>query len=182
MIRHPFKWLDENRWGKTFIVLLILTLSLTCALTILGRPLKTAAAPLGILSFEFAGDLPTAISIIESWDDSARVFAGLNLGLDYLYLFAYPCSIGLGCLLVARRFRTMIAPAQLGRFLAWAQIFAGLFDAIENYALIRLLTGSQHAAWPAIAYWCATPKFIFVLLGIAYVLLGALASVFVKRD
>jgi len=170
--RDPFQWIDESRRKAAFIVLTILTLSLSYALTSTGRPLKTPPAPNGIISFEFAGNLTNAVAMIESWDEPARVAAGLNLGLDYLYLVAYPLAIGLGCLLLSRRFRPSGFAALTGILLSWLQPVAGILDAIENYALIKLLTGSRNEILPAIAYWCATPKFAIVAAGLAYVLLG----------
>lgn len=180
--RHPFQWLDESRRRAAFIVLTVLTLSLSYALTSTGRPLKTAAAQFGIVSFEFAGNLPNAVAMIDSWDESARVAAGLNLGLDYLYLVAYPLAIGLGCLLVSLRFRPSGFSAPAGILLSWLQPVAGILDAIENYALISLLTGSRDEIWPAVAYWCATPKFAIVAAGLAYVLLGYPMSFIFRRS
>lgn len=180
--RHPFQWLDESRWRHAFIVLTILTLSLSYALTSSGRPLKTAAAPNGIVSFELAGNLTNAVAMIDSWDEPARVAAGLNLGLDYLYLIAYPLAIGLGCLLVARRFRPSGIASMAGVLLSWTLPVAGVLDAIENYALIHLLTGSRDELFPAVAYWCAAPKFAIVIAGLAYVLLGYPISFIFRRS
>ncbi len=180
--RHPFQWLDKPYWKPAFIVLTVLTLSLSYALTSTGRPLKTPAAPNGIISYEFAGNLANSATMIDSWDEQARVAAGLNLGLDYLYLVAYPLTIGLGCLLVAGRFRTGSLFSQAGIVLAWVQPVAGLLDAVENAALIQLLTGSRLDYLPAIAYWCAAPKFAIVIAGLAYVLFGYPASSVIRKS
>jgi hypothetical protein len=60
--------------------------------------------------------------------------------------------------------------------LAWAQFAAALLDVVENYALIRVLLGTEQAIWPVIARWCAMPKFIIVALGLIYVIAGALSA------
>ncbi|QQS45524.1 MAG: hypothetical protein IPM66_16485 [Acidobacteriota bacterium] len=180
--RDPFQWIDESRRKATFIVLTILTLSLSYALASTGRPLKTPAAPNGIISYEFAGNLANSAAMIDSWDEQARVAAGLNLGLDYLYLVAYPLTIGLGCLLVGRRFRTGSLFSRAGIVLAWVQPVAGLLDAVENAALIQLLTGSRLDYLPAIAYWCAAPKFAIVIVGLAYVLVGYPATSIIRKS
>ena len=85
--------------------------------------------------------------------------------------------LGLGCVLVARslagRFGVL---SRVGSVLAWGLLAAGLLDALENVALIRVLLGSLTAAWPAVARWCAIPKFLVVAAGLAYVLVGAVIA------
>jgi hypothetical protein len=43
----------------------------------------------------------------------------------------------------------------VGVVLAWAQRGTALLDAVENWALIRLLLGSERAFWPPLARWRA---------------------------
>jgi hypothetical protein len=69
----------------------------------------------------------------------------------------------------------------LGTLLAWAQFGAALLDALENYALIQVLLGSQQALWPVVARWCAIPKFLIVAAGLVYVGIGTV-SVMVRRQ
>jgi hypothetical protein len=179
--RTPFNWLPAAEQPRAFVALLIVTIAALVAEQITGGPLKTDAAPSGIVSFELAGALPVALKIIESWNQTARVYAGLNLGLDFLFIAAYASCIGLGCVLVARNLARQSAPvATIGVALAWALWLAALLDCTENYVLINLLLGSQQAAFAALAQWCAIPKFLIVGLGIAYVLLGALAAMALK--
>ncbi len=168
---HPFTWLSPRGQRHAFAILAPLTVAVMVALDAIGRPLMTDAAPLGIVSFEFAGDVATATRMLEGWGEAGRVRAGLSLGLDYLFLVLYASAIGLGCLRVAR-------PA--GPALAWGQIGAALLDAVENFALIRLLLGSDNAVWPTLAWGCAAVKFALVGAGLAYVLLG-LPFVLVRR-
>jgi hypothetical protein len=171
--RHPFEWLSIAGQKRAFVVLLVLTLAVMASLNVLGGPLETDVAPAGIVSFEFAGQLSRAQSIVESWGPTGRVYAGLNLGLDYLFLFSYASAIGLGCVLAARSLSQRVGlPSFVGHLLAWLLFGAALLDAIENYALIRLLLGSQRQLWPAIARWCAAPKFSIVALGLLYVCIG----------
>jgi hypothetical protein len=66
--------------------------------------------------------------------------------------------------------------------LAWGMLFAGALDSVENYALIKLLLGSQANILALVARSCAIPKFLIVLLGLLYVILGAvISSVLGKR-
>lgn len=177
---HPFLWLSEPGQKWAFIVSAVVAVLVMASLQVLGGPLKTEAAPGGIISYEFARDLEGARRVLASWGPEARVFAGLNLGLDYLFMVAYACAIGLGCVLVARRLgRWNRGLAALGVVLSWGQWIAALLDATENYALIRLLLGSERALWPALAYGCALPKFLIVGVGILFVALGSILSILI---
>ena len=180
-LQHPFRWISPSAQTRAFIVLLAVTLVVMISLQALGAPLQTRAAPLGIVSFELAGSLPVAQNMLESWGPSGRVYAGVNLGIDYLFLVAYAGSIGLGCVLLAqglsRRIRSL---SRAGVILAWGLIPAGLLDAVENYALIHVLLGSQRELWPVVARWCAIPKFLIVAAGLLFLVLGSIAALVLR--
>jgi hypothetical protein len=152
------------------------------ALQLLGAPLRTEASPAGIVSFELAGNIANSERILESWDPGAHVYAGLNLGLDFLFIDAYVGAIGMGCVLVGSMLGRRSHPlGAAGRYLAWAVVLAGVLDCVENYALIRLLLGSRQAWLAAAAQWCAVPKFLIVLAGLIYVALGLILSLLTPR-
>lgn len=170
----PYHWFPPSAQRPAFWVFLVLAIGLMLTLNALGRPLVGEAAPAGIVSYELAGNLDQARRILDAWGSEAQVYAGLNLGLDYLFLIAYPIAIGLGCLLVSQPSRS--GPGRLvkvGALLGWALLAAGALDALENYALIRLLLGSGNPLWPAVARVCAIPKFLIVGVGLLFVLGGA---------
>jgi len=155
-----------------FVSALGLTLLLMAALQWLDAPLKTAAAPAGIVSFELAGTLPAAETILQSWDAHARLYAGVSLGLDYLFMPLYATAIGLGCVLAARGLHLASGAYKLGRLLAWGMLLAALADALENLALLRLLLAAEAMGpWPAVARLAALLKFALLAVG----LLGAVA-------
>ena len=177
-LRHPFQSIPQGRRARVFLPLLALTLLVMAALTLIGEPLKTAEAPHGILSFEFAGDASQARRMIDSWDETTRIHAALSLGLDYLFLFAYPATIGLACVWAADLMRERKWPlVSTGILLAWGQAIAGALDAIENAALIKLLIDSIESPWPQIAYWCAAVKFALVIAGLLYLIFGAAVKI-----
>jgi hypothetical protein len=181
--RHPFEWISPSAQKRVFWVLLVLTLFMMATLRVLDVPLKTEIAPSGIVSFEFAGELSHARRMVESWGQKGQIAAGLSLGLDYLFLLAYAGSIGMGCVLVSRSVSKQAKRlSNVGVFLAWVLLLAALLDAVENYALIRVLLGSQLDFWPKIAAWCAVPKFVLVAAGLAYILIGAGLSLFSRRE
>lgn len=180
MDKHPWKWISPASQKGVFWAALVVTLAVMGILQVSGAPLKTKEAPGGIVTYELAGKLPKTQAILNSWDERAKIYAGLNLGFDFLFLLVYPFSIGLGCALVAGGFGAGFWGGT-GMLLAWLLPLAGLLDAIENYALIRLLLGSQETALSGLAKWCAIPKFAIVIAGIVYVLGGAAALWLGKR-
>ncbi|MFH1853082.1 MAG: hypothetical protein ABIA75_12130 [Candidatus Neomarinimicrobiota bacterium] len=160
--------------GRTFLVLLSVTLLLVLSMNLINAHLQTTAAPGGIVTLEFAGDLATVKTILHSWQDD-MFFAGLSLGLDFLFLLAYSITIAVGCLLLADRLeKRQSLAARIGRWLAGGQLLAAGLDTIENLALVRLLAGSEAAFLPRLAAWCAAPKFLLVGLGLAYLLAAVL--------
>lgn len=120
-----------------------------------------------------AGNAAESQRILNAWDAPTRAYAGLNLGFDYLFIVSYVGAIGLGCSLLAVNLRPRFrALAHIGITLAWGQLLAAAFDSLENIALLKLLLGSEQAAWAAVARACEIPKFLIVLLGLLYLLVA----------
>ena len=180
-LRHPFEWLTTSGQIRAFIFFFILSSSVMVSLQVTGAHLITPVSPSGILSFEFAGEITSARIMVNSWGQTGRVYAGLNLGLDYLFLLVYACAIGLGCVLVARSHsaKTTLL-ANLGILIAWAQLGAAALDGVENYALIQVVFGTEMAVWPIVARWCAYPKFVIVGAGLIYVMIGTISAVVLR--
>lgn len=183
--KHPFTWLAPAVLSRVFVLALLLTLALFAVILVTNTPLVNPTAPYGMVSFQLTGTLPGAQAILASWDQQTQLFAALNLGIDYLYMVAYAVTLGLGCVLLARR----LAPrspllALLGIGLSWGVCVALLLDAAENYFLIRLLLGDQQTLWPVMARWCAIPKFALVLTALVYLIGGGLLALILnqKRD
>jgi hypothetical protein len=166
---HPFVRVPARVRRGAIFALAPLALALILVFSSLDAGLRTPAAPFGIVSFEFAGDLASARRMLESWGDEGRSAALLILRLDFLFLAAY--APGLALLCAAAADRTHAAGSRLARpgsVLAWGQLAAGGLDAIENLALLRVLAGSSASVWPALAAACAGPKFALVAAGIGY--------------
>ncbi|UCG23427.1 MAG: hypothetical protein JSW55_14935 [Chloroflexota bacterium] len=176
-MKHPLISIPKNNRLAIFLLFLALTLSTMLALSVTGRPLMTGAAPSGIISYEFAGDVVTATLIIDSWDAAAQTYAGINLGLDYLYLVLYSTTIAMVVLwltdgLAQARFIIIIAVA-----LAWGQWLAAALDATENLALFAMLVNQPAEPWPQIARWCAAIKFSLVIAGLLYTVVALVARI-----
>jgi hypothetical protein len=178
---HPWSWIPDRHQAKVFWLMLALTLGVMFALQLLGAPLVTQRSPAGIVSYELAGDIAQSQAMVAAWGEQGGIYAGLNLGLDYLFILAYATSIGLACVLVGRSLIAFPRWAALGNLLAWGLLVAATLDAVENYALIRILLGSQQANLAFLARWAALVKFALVLLAILYVLCGFVVSILRRK-
>ncbi len=177
-MRHPLATTSAAKGWTLFVPLLVLTLVVMAVLQVTGTHLKTEAAPQGIVSFELAGDVPTAQEILDSWDVRAHSHAGFSLGFDFLFLVLYSTTIAYACVWLPGAFRdTWRLLASAGLLLAWGQWLAALLDAVENAALLVILLDTPAAPWPQIARWCAICKFALILLGLLYALVGAIWAV-----
>jgi hypothetical protein len=165
--------LNQKSGVKVFLILFCLTALTIVGMQITGNPLKTEAAPSGIISFELIGTLEGSQFIINSWQKGKMTYAGINMGLDFLFLSLYSITIALSCLLISVRLpEHWICFKKLGVWMAVGVIIAALLDIVENIALIKLLLGSENELLPVLAKWCAIPKFLMVLLAIVYVIIG----------
>jgi len=172
-MRHPFESIPTSQRRAIFIPLLILTLVIMLVLNVVGAPLSTEAAPLGIISYELAGDVSTAQAILDSWDSQTRVRAGFSLGFDYLFLTLYSTAIAIACAWVSGGWRDRARPlAPLGVWLAWGQWLAALLDGVENAVLWGILSDGATSPWPQVARWCAIVKFALVIWGLLYAMVG----------
>ena len=164
---HPLAFLPLRVRKRLFFTFLFLTLVLFAVFRVLDQPLRTDAAPDGIVSFELAGDAQTARLITDSWKQTSLqlsatgspnpdivnvpyAFAAFGLGLDYLFMPVYALALGLATLLAAQKhsgaLRSMAAAAGYGAFAA------ALFDALENARArggrIAFDTNFRPRGWP----------------------------------
>lgn len=139
-----------------------------------------------ILALELAGSPAEAervLTVSRNANGQAIEKFRVAIAWDYLFLFIYPACVAAGCMIVAKFVSEKNLPgAGLGLFLIIIQPVAALLDAVENYAMLRVLSGPIQSPWPEIARWCALPKFaIPVLTGALYVILyGVVACVWAK--
>jgi hypothetical protein len=179
---HPYQCIPAHHRLAVFLPFLALTLILSIVLQAVDAPLKTTAAPQGIVSYELAGSSTEARRILNSWDPTARLYAAFSLGLDFFYMPAYAIAIGLACAWAAELWRGRRGGlALVGVGLAWGLLVAALCDAAENVALITMLLSGVREPWPALARGCAAVKFLLIGAGLVYALIGAIAWVRSRR-
>ena len=172
----PFDNLSKTARKRLMVITLVMSALLLIVMRILDAPLRTDAAPKGIVSFELAGDYAASRHILSSWNPEAKVYAGLSLGLDYLFLIVYALFISSACIWVAETLGgDHLFFFILALLLVWSQFLAAALDAVENLALIQLLLNSTRRWLPGLSRWCAMVKFSIVSAGLIFIFGGLLA-------
>jgi len=177
---HPLSKLSSQALSRLFWLSLLLTLFVFGVINITGKPLENSVAPAGIVSYELAGTPAHASAVLASWNAETRVFAGFNLGIDYLFMLCYAAAFSLGIIWAGRVFqhREQATLAKLGWLLARGAWLAAFLDAIENVGLIVMLLGRVAAPWPQLSAFCASIKFGLLALGLVYLLIGVVFRLF----
>jgi hypothetical protein len=180
---HPLNFVPEANRKWAFFAFLAGTLVLFAVFPVLDAPLRTPAAPNGIISFELAGTPEKAFQILASWEPvnqpgppiiirpDGRLYAAFGLGIDYLFMPVYATALALGILLAAGRHKGRFST--LGAWLGWGAYVAMFFDAVENYALARMLLMNEvWSPYPQVAAFNASAKFVLLVLGLFFALAG----------
>jgi hypothetical protein len=131
----------------------------------------------GVIELELMRTTGKAQEVLSDYGAEGRSAARTSLWLDYPYLVSYALFLSLACAGISERARRLgrFRWAAVGVALAWAAVLAGLFDAVENAALLRVLAGHPEQPYPAIAYLCAVPKFVLSAAALLYAVTGLLA-------
>jgi len=170
IFQNPLMFIDPKERKKVLIFLLLAIIVIFIVFRFLDIPLQTDAAPSGIVSFEIAGSQEKAGQILASWDIRTKLFAAFGLGFDYLFMAVYAAFISLICMMASERHIGWFS--RLGTWLGWGAYLAAIFDSIENIALWNLLSSEISHTWPILALWCATFKFILIISGVLYGIIG----------
>ena len=169
-IQHPLEFIPQKARSRLFYLFIGLTAAGFLIFQFLDQPLRTLAAPSGIVSFELAGSIDNAKAMMESWNQAALLNNAFGLGFDFLFMPVYATALSLGILLAVYR-RTGFWP-NIGKILGWVAYIAIGFDSIENVALFAILHGNNVMPVPQVAFWCASIKFGIIIIGSFYGLIG----------
>ena len=162
-----------------WVIASIASIILMMKLRQLDSVLKSPDTPLGIVGYEFAWTRERAESMLRAWRglgvlESARE----SLLVDFVFLLAYPISLGLGCRLLARRSAGMFD--HVGVTLSYAVLVCMPLDAVENLALLRMLESGASDSMARVAAVSATIKFGLVLVAIVYLIVGLLRNALIR--
>jgi hypothetical protein len=141
-----------------------------------GVMLKSGAGyEKAMLAFQLnAGAAP---EMFETWDDDTKRKLRTALMWDFLFIFIYPGLISALCLSGAKYLDAAGYPGfRVSLVFIMMALFAALLDAFENCALLTVLHGSNGTVWPAVARYCAIPKFALAFIAGGYALLVSIAA------
>jgi len=169
-MQHPLEFVANENRKRFFFAFLFPTILLFAVFRVLDEPLRTSAAPSGIVSFELARTPESSEYMLSSWSGEGKLSAAFGLGIDYLFMPLYSFALAFGTLLAAGRHSGWIK--SLGAVAGYGAFAAALFDAVENFALFQILLGAYESPYPAIAAVCATIKFGLLIFGLVYALGG----------
>jgi hypothetical protein len=160
-----------TRRSKVMVGLAVTNLTIGGAMLPAELRMRRAAGR-GIVALEFAGSERRARALMRAWGRDGRRSARRLQWLDFAYLATYAPFLRLATLAASeqlgRRGRQPLA--SLGQPLAQAQLLAGALDAVENAALLGVLTDAPGDGLPRLAFGCAAAKFALLAAGWLYLL------------
>lgn len=156
------------------------TLVMLFVMAYTGKPLKTAATPIGILHLEFAFNKTQARAVLNAWDTTSTggIYllgqAKKNTWLDFIFLYFYS-SLLFYCCKTISEINTGFT-RRLGKWLAVAALIAGLCDILENTGMLLVLNNYLYnficlgtVIFSSLKWTLIIPAFCYILvLGPAY--------------
>jgi hypothetical protein len=92
---------------------------------------------------------------------------------DFLFIFIYPGLIAAVCLVGARYLDALgYVGFRVSLFFILLALVAALLDAVENCALLAVLSDYRNSSLPAVAFYCAKVKFALAYIAVGYALLA----------
>ena len=181
MLKSLFHNISKKSEKKLTISLFFLVVVLIAAMKYFDLPLTNDVAPNGIVSFELAKELEVSKNILNSWDTHAKTSAGMSMGLDFLFLIIYASFIALLMHKLNESVWQNTKIYKLVIILMYGVFLAALFDAIENFALIKLLLGDLQQHWSSVAFYFASVKFALLIFGILFIVVSWIAKLLKKE-
>lgn len=143
---------------------------LMLAIQLVGADLATEAAPLGLVSLQFAADPTDAAAIVASWSGALRTAALRAHALDLLLPLAYgTATVAAGTALATGR-AAGTAWARTARRAGLAGGAAAVLDQVENAAMAVALLAAPGVATGAVTVVAAAGKWTLLagsVLGLA---------------
>jgi len=140
-----------------------LSLILMLQLRALDTDLRLPETPRGIVGYELAWSGARADSIITVWTrNDVTETAKVSLGIDFVYLIAYPLMFFTGARLLRRD--PLQTFDRVGRWLGRGVLACIPLDAAENLLLWRMIDQGGSDQLAHLATLCASFKFLLVIL------------------
>ncbi len=172
MTDHPFPGIDRRSLHRRAIVGAIVAVVTSALMLVLDQSLRARGA--GIIDLELA-DLDRTRTILRDWGPAGCDAEGFgcttgdivwrakaSVLIDFVFLAAYGLggAAFLAALAEGRRDRAPWVPRALGT-LAWAMLFAAMFDALENAMLWQVLV-LHPEGFTNVATASAVAKFVLI--------------------
>ena len=136
-------------------------------ITVLGLPLRTDEAQLGIVSLQLAASPDVAARMLDSWASVARSRVLWTHGLDLVLPFAYALAVGTAATRAAARVASVGPSAQVA---VGAVLVAAFADQVENVAMGLTILGVP--SWGSVLVTLASATIKFATLAVAIGALG----------
>jgi hypothetical protein len=152
-----------------------------------GGPLKTAATTSGILNLEFANTKQKVEDVLTAWKLASHTrldviaSAKLNTGFDFIFLifysfFLYCCCKQLSLLLPPKN----VMAAWLSKA-APAALLAGILDLIENFGMLRSLSGNVSETVAQATSLAAIIKWLLVVFIVMSIIAGLMVKIMANK-
>ena len=172
---NPLRWVGVNRFC---LLAALIVLSIPVTIQMQSKELqKIAASPHGIVSLELAKTSEKAEAIRAAWKatylpidiDNEKVKkvnaleqAKKEIYFDAPFLVLYSLFFMLVMFWIAEHHTGRVQSVALT--LGWAAPIAGVFDAVENYAMLQILNEDSATWFAPLAFWCALLKLFLTLV------------------
>ena len=156
---------------------LVGTLIMIVVMVMTGAPLKTEAAPNGILNLEFAYDSSSVNKIIHSWaglkDVDGIAAAERNTMFDFIFLFFYSFFLFFYSGYLSKTFGGQFGKA--GKWIGRGALLAGGLDILENTGMLISLSGKVSNVVAMFTVCCSVVKWLLALAAVLYVFTGTIS-------
>lgn len=148
--------------------------AVSLAALVAGAITTAAAAGFPILELEFAWTVQRADEALAGADLEA---VRKTILWDFLFLVLYASALYLGALWASGRYASDRL-RKVGPYVAIGALLAGIFDFVENLAMLAYVNGWSGGSAPStVAGIMATLKFLLVLVAIGYIIMGIVVAV-----
>jgi hypothetical protein len=122
-----------------------------------------------IVQYEMAKTTDTAASLIRLWSQNGKLSIALkSIYIDFIFIIIYCLAISTGCRFASVLTKNTIL-VKAGIFFSYLIFAAGVFDVIENLAMMKSLQQAVTHANVSLAYKMAISKFSIVLTSLFFI-------------
>ncbi len=142
----------------TWLFLASLSLVLMVQLQLIDAPLRSPETPYGIVGLELAFTAARAARMLAVWKSMDVLEAALvGIGVDLVFMVVYPFML-----------RSWVTLLRGDSRVCRAVLVCIPLDAIENFALWRMIDSGASTSMALLAGIAASLKFVLLLLTVAY--------------